>query len=120
MDVRRVFRKVAEKLNLDFEVKDMRGRASKWILPGIEDKAITAVTRENIERIVSRLDLAVAAFQKAGPGQGRLSPSTAANVWGDLQHALDEAVRSKNVSLRALTESPARNVRGPDCVFRST
>jgi integrase len=95
-------------------VKDMRGRTSKWILPGIEQKDMREITREDIERIVSRLDLAVAAFVKEGPGQGRLSPSTAANVWGDLQHALDEAVRSKNASLRVLTESPARNVRGPE------
>ena len=95
-------------------VKDMRGRAKKWILPGIESKDIRAVTREDIEAIVRRLDLVVAAFMKEGPGEGRLAPSTAANVWGDLQHAFDEAVRAKDPSLRVLRESPVRNVRGPE------
>jgi integrase len=95
-------------------VKDMRGRASKWILPGIEDKAMTDVSPKDVEAVVRLLDRAVAAFQKDGPGKGRLSPSTAKNVWGDMQHAFDEAVRAKEPSLRVLTESPAKNVRGPD------
>ncbi len=95
-------------------VGDMRGRAKKWILPGLEARAMTAVTREHVEAIVRRLDAAVAAFQKHGPGEGRLSPSTAANVWGDLQHALDEAVRAKDPGLRVLATNPARDVRGPD------
>jgi hypothetical protein len=78
-------------------VKDMRGRAHKWILPGIAHKAMRdgAITRGDLEAVVRRLDAAVAAFEKHGPGKGRLSPSTAANVWGDLTHALDEAVRAR-------------------------
>ncbi|MGH7436447.1 MAG: hypothetical protein ACRENE_12310, partial [Polyangiaceae bacterium] len=95
-------------------VGDMRGRARKWILPGIEYRPMRSVTREDIEGVVRRLDAAVAAFQKQGPGKGRLSPSTAANVWGDLAHAFDEAVSAKDPSLRVLADNPARNVRGPD------
>lgn len=95
-------------------VRDMRGRASNWILPGIEHKEMRALTREDIEGVVRRLDAAVAAFMKRGPGEGRLSPSTATNVWGDLSHALDEAVRAKDPSLRVLSTNPARDVRGPD------
>lgn len=95
-------------------VDDMRGRARKWILPDIEHKAMTSVTREDIEAIVYRLDSAVAAFQKHGPGKGRLSPSTAANVWGDLAHAFDEAVSAKDPGLRVLTSNPTREVRPPD------
>src|SRR5439155_22593715 len=72
------------------------------------------LSREAIEGVVSRLDRVVAAFMKDGPGAGRLSPSTAANVWGDLQHALDEAVRAKDPALRVLDANPARDVRGPD------
>jgi len=95
-------------------VKDMRGRATKWILPGIEHKRMADLSREDVEAIVGRLDLAVASFQKHGPGEGRLSPSTAQNVWGDLTHALDEAVRAKDPALRVLAANPSRDVRGPD------
>src|ERR1019366_1937945 len=59
-------------------------------------------------------DAAVLSFQKSGPGDGRLAPSTAANVWGDLAHAFDEAVRAKDPSLRVLSVNPTRDVRGPD------
>jgi hypothetical protein len=93
---------------------EMRRRGKKWVRPGIEAKPMRAVSREDIEAIVRRLDLAIAAFMKHGPGKGRLSPSTAANVWGDLQHAFDEATCSKDPSLRVLAESPCRNVRGPE------
>jgi len=95
-------------------VKDMRGRASAWILPGIEHKAMAKVAAEDIEAIVRRLDAAVRAFQKGGPADGRLAPSTAANVWGDLAHAFEEAVRAKDPALRVLAVNPAANVRGPE------
>ena len=95
-------------------VKDMRGRATAWILPGIEHRAMAKVTAEDIEAIVRRLDAAVRSFQKGGPGEGRLAPSTAANVWGDLSHAFDEAVRAKDPGLRVLAVNPVANVRGPD------
>jgi integrase len=97
-------------------VADMRGRASKWIFPGLEFKAMREVTREDLEAIVRRLDKAILAWQEADGerGEGKLSTSTAANVWGDLVHAFDEAVRSKDTSLRVLEVSPAALVRGPE------
>jgi integrase len=95
-------------------VGDMRGRAKKWILPALDNKTMTDVTREDLESIVRRLDEAVAAFQAHGPGAGRLSPSTAANVWGDLQHALEEACSAKDPALRVLPANPAQHVRGPE------
>ncbi len=98
-------------------VAEMRGYAKNWILPGIEYTAMTAVTREDIERVVRRLDTAIIAWQEADGerGEGRLSPSAAANVWGHLTHAFDEAVRAKDETLlRVLTTSPAANVRGPE------
>ena|SRR5579862_6780722 len=61
-------------------VKDMRGRAKRWVFPVFGDKDIRAVTREDGERLVASLDIAVAAFNAHGPGKGRLSPSTAKNV----------------------------------------
>ncbi len=97
-------------------VGEMRGRARKWILPGIENKPMRdgSVTRADCEAIVARLDRAQAAFLKHGPGDGRLSPSTTANVWGDFAHACDEAVTAKDASLRVLTVNPAKDVRGPE------
>jgi integrase len=94
----------------------MRGRARKWILLNIGQKDIRAVTREDIESIVRRLDRAILSWEKhdGERGEGRLSPSTAANVWGDLVHAFDEAVRAKDPKLRVLTVSPCANVRGPE------
>lgn len=95
-------------------VKDMRGRAERWVFPIFGDKDMRAVTREDGERLVYKLDFAIVAFQKDGPGQGRLSPSTAANVWGDVQHAFDEAVNAKDASLRVLETNPLADVRGPE------
>jgi len=95
-------------------VKDMRGRAVRWVFPVFGDKDIRAVGREDGERLVAKLDAAVAAFMKHGPGKGRLSPSTAANVWGDVQHAFDEAVHAKDQGLRVLQANPFEHVRGPD------
>ena len=95
-------------------VKDMRGRAAKWVFPIFGETAIRGVTREDGEALVAKLDAAVAAFLKQGPGKGRLSPSTAANVWGDVQHAFDEAMNAKDASLRVLEANPMVGVRGPD------
>lgn len=97
-------------------VGDMRGRAAKWILPVIGAKDVRAITREDVEAIVKRLDRAIVAWESAEGerGEGRISPSTAANVWGDLAHALDEAVRAKDSGLRVLSSNPAADVRGPE------
>ncbi len=73
-----------------------------------------AVDRDDGEALVARLDAAVSAFMRDGPGKGRLSPSTAANVWGDVCHAFDEAVHAKDPSLRVLDRNPLVGVRGPE------
>jgi integrase len=95
-------------------VKDMRARVAKWVLPGIAEKPMGGITREDLEAVVKRLDVAVAAFQQDGPGKGRLSPSTAANVWGHVQHAFSEACNAKDPGLRVLKSNPAEHVRGPE------
>ena len=41
-------------------------------------------------------------------------PSTAKNIWGDVVHAFDEMVCSKDPSLRVLSVNPCEHVRGPD------
>jgi hypothetical protein len=84
-------------------VKDMRGRYLRWVDP---------VTRADGDRLVSKLDTAVAAFQEHGPGKGRFAPATATNVWGDVQHAFDQAVNAKDPELRVLdTTPPGRRTR---------
>jgi len=95
-------------------VKDMRGRAARWVFPVFGDKDIRAIGRTEGEALVAKLDAAVADFMRHGPGKGRLSPSTAANVWGDVQHAFDEAVHAKDQGLRVLQANPLEHVRGPD------
>jgi integrase len=97
-------------------VADMKGRAEHWILPHLAHRPIAQITREEIETIVSKLDDAIGAWNKANGkrGKGRLSPSSAANIWGDLSHAFDEACNAKDKTLRVLTVNPAEHVRGPD------
>ena len=103
-------------------VEDMRGRAKKWILPGIEHKDPRAVTREDMEGIVRRLDRAVLAWTKAGGKRGSgVSPSTATNVWGDVVHAFDEMVRAKDPgSSRARAPTSAVPTRGTTARARSS
>ncbi len=89
-------------------VKDMRGRATRWVFPVFGDVDMRAITREDRELLVASLDAAVAAFMKQGPAKGRLSPSAAANVWGDVQHSFDEAVNAKAPALRVLERAARR------------
>jgi integrase len=97
-------------------VGDMRGRFSKWFEPTIGHKDPRAVTREDIEAIVRRLDRSIVAWQKheGDRGQGRISPATGGNIWGELAHAFDEMVRAKDPKLRVLTVNPCASVRGPE------
>jgi integrase len=94
--------------------KEMRGRYKKWSSPLIGAKDMRAVTNSDLEAIVRSLDRAVHAFMKEGPGAGRLAPSSATNIWGDVQHAFAEAKSAKDPGLRVLTVNPAADVRGPD------
>jgi len=103
-----------EKLGLS-TVAEMRGRWRKWVSPELGTLAPRAVGRDDLERVVRRLDRAITTWTKAGGKRGSgLSPSTAANIWGDVVHAFDEMVRAKEPTLRALEKSPCENVRGPE------
>ena len=97
-------------------VGDMQGRAKKYILPFLSGKTMAAVTPDDVRAVVANLDACIEAWNEAGGarGEGRLSPASAANVWGDVVHAFDEAVRSKEPALRCLKESPCEKVKGPD------
>jgi integrase len=96
-------------------VAEMRGRYKKWVSGAIGAKAPAAIGRDDLEAIVRRLDKAIDTWKKASGQRGQgISPSTAANIWGDVVHAFDEMVRSKDPTLRVLTASPCANVRGPE------
>jgi hypothetical protein len=55
-------------------VKDMRGRATRWVFPIFGDKKVRDLTREDGEKLVASLDVAVAAFLKDGPGKEGFPP----------------------------------------------
>lgn len=100
-----------------FEWRDGRGfvtadatkaRLTTYALPFVEGKAMGEIVREDIEAIVRGLDARVE------DEEAKFTWKTAANVWGDVTRAFDEAVNSKDRSLRVLTKDPSDGVRGPD------
>ena len=96
-------------------VADMQGRAEKWYLPRLGHLPIAKVTREDVEAVVKLLDGEITKWHRAGGKRGSgLSPSSAANIWGDLQHAFSEATNAKDRALRVLQVNPCEHVRGPD------
>ena len=86
-------------------VDDMRGHGRKW-LKSLAEESIADLTRDDIEAWVEWMDEQVRA--------GALAWKSAANIWGTLTHALDEACNSKVRGLRVRKDSPAAGVRGPD------
>jgi integrase len=108
-------------------VRDRRGRYLKWIDPVIGTRPIAGlgrVDRQAIRSVVARLDRQIAqraAFHRGeiGPKEGHkpgLSAKTAANVWGELTAAFDEACTSKDDGLRvrAQDDNPTTGVQPPE------
>ncbi|AUX33194.1 uncharacterized protein SOCE836_053480 [Sorangium cellulosum] len=87
-------------------VRTDRGRWAKWIEPQLGALHMVAVTTEDLERLVQRLDEAVRG--------GELAWKTARNVWGLASKAFDDAARSKTLELRVRKDNPAEKVRPPD------
>jgi integrase len=81
-------------------------RWKKWISPHFGAKPIAAVTTRDLETFVASLDDAVR--------RSKLSWKTAVHVWGLVTKMMDDARRSKDLSLRVRSDNPAREVRGPD------
>lgn len=89
-----------------------RGRFHKWISPCIGGKAITEITRRDLEEIVQRLDEAVRKSSSALDNAFKWK--TASNVWGVVTKMFADACRSKVLDLRVREDNPAREIEGPD------
>ncbi|HEY3818378.1 MAG TPA: tyrosine-type recombinase/integrase [Polyangiaceae bacterium] len=89
-------------------------RWGKWISPKLGDLPMTSVTRDHVEDVRDALDDAIREYVKNGPGEGRLSPKTAQNVWSELTVSLAEACSSKRRELRVLETNPASGVQPPE------
>jgi integrase len=82
------------------------GRWNVWIAPIFGHLAMRSVTREDVERVVDRLDEAVRA--------GQIRAKTAIDRWSIVKSAFRDAKSSKNRSLRVRTDNPTDGVQGPD------
>jgi len=91
---------------------DVAARLRRYAVPHFEGKGMRAITRDDIEAIVAGLDERVELASEGG--DLRFSWKTAANVWGDVTRAFDEACHSKDRSLRVLDVDPTTGVRGPE------
>lgn len=87
-------------------VSDSRGRYRKWIGPQIGELEMTAVTRDDLENLVAKLDTFVS--------EKKLSPKTALNVFGEVRAGFGVAANAKDRTLRVLKSNPAEGVPGPD------
>ncbi len=87
-------------------VDDQEGCLRKWVLPRLGARPFVDITRLEIEQLVEDLDTRVQA--------GQLAWKTAANAWGLVTKACDDACNSKVLALRILRTNPAEGVRGPD------
>ncbi len=86
-------------------VDDDRSRLRKHILPVLGSYNVQTVSRDDVERLVERLDETV----RTG-----LSWKTAAHCWGLVTKMFSDACGSKRRDLRVRDDNPARGVHGPD------
>lgn len=87
-------------------VSDDEGRYDKWIAEDLGALEIAHITPEQLEDLVAKLDEAVR--------DDELAWKTAKNVWGILTKLFDDAVHSKDRTLRARKDDPSKGVRAPD------
>jgi integrase len=81
-------------------------RLTKWLSPALRSRPMRAVTREEIETVVERLDKAAHA--------GKIRPKTAINTWSFVRAAFRDAQRAKTRELRVRLDNPTDGVPGPD------
>lgn len=82
------------------------GRWRKWIRPIFGHRPMADVTREEVERVVDKLDQATRAKT--------IRTKTALNIWAIVKAAFRDAVNAKNRDLRVRGDNPTQGVFGPD------
>lgn len=82
------------------------GRWRKWIAPVLGHLAMDRIGREDVERVVDRLDEAVR--------EGRIRAKTAIQTWIIVKAAFRDAKDAKNRALRVRRDNPTEGVHGPD------
>ena len=93
-------------------VRTDRARLTTHVFPRIGSKRIAAITREQLEDLVTHLDRRVRAEE--------LAWKTAINAWTLVSKMFSDACNAKDRALRVRTDNPAREVRGPDRGVRKT
>ena len=95
-------------------MNDKRGRWRKWIAPHLVDLTPKMLTRDDLENIRDAIDKAITAYRQHGRGEGRLSPKSGANVWGEVTVSFREMFSSKRRELRVLDVDLTAGVQPPD------
>jgi integrase len=86
--------------------RDDASRLEHHAFPTLAERPIAAVTRDEVEAIVEKLDAKVRA--------GDLSWHTAWNVWAVVSRMFRDATNAKQRDLRVRGDNPARDVAPPD------
>lgn len=86
--------------------RETPGRWHKWIAPTIGHLPIARIGREDVERVVDRLDEAVRA--------GTIRAKTAIHTWIIVKAAFRDAKDAKNRALRVRLDNPTDGVHRPD------
>ena len=92
-------------------VRHDRGRLKRHVLPTIGALELGSIQRADIERVVELLDKRIGLDEK---DPDHLSWKTASNVWTLVTKMFDDAVNSKNRSLRVRADDPTEGVRPPE------
>jgi integrase len=95
-------------------VETKRGRWRKWISPHIGTRAITSITRDDIENLRDALDEIVRAHKRDGTTKDTCSGKTVQNIWGEVTVSFGEAFNSKRRDLRVLQSDPTASVQPPE------
>jgi integrase len=88
-----------------------KGRLNGHVLDRIGTIAMTAITKDHIERVVEDLDRKI--LLDEGEDE-RIQWKTAANVWSTVTKLFADAVNSKRRDLRVLAVDPTDGVHGPE------
>jgi hypothetical protein len=88
-----------------------KGRLGKHALPVWGPLVMTAIGRDDVERVVESLDRKILSDEG---DDAHLSWKTASNVWVLVTKMFDDAANSKNRALRIRSDNPTTGVRGPE------